>query len=419
MGLRLVGSRMLRKTDKNLLVSLDIGSAKVVVVVAEVLVNGSLELIGIGSCPSHGIKKGIVVDIDAVVGSVKKAIEEAELMSGCQIYSVYTGISGNHISSINSRGVVAIQQREVAQIDLHRVIESARAVPIPANKKVLHIIPQEFIIDNQSGIKEPLGMSGIRLEANIHMITSSISCAQNIVSCVRRCGIEVDDIVLAQLASSYAVLTDDEKQLGVCVVDIGGGTTDVSIYTEGAIRHTLSLPVAGSQVTNDLAVALRCSSEVAEGVKLKHGCTLQDLADEKQEISIEQLGKESSELSESDLVAVIEPRYEEILSLVNSELEELNLKSSLNSGVVLTGGAAQIKGIVNLAEKVFSLPVRLGIPGNVSGLTDRVQDPAFATAIGLLLHGANKQTDKPDRYHTGVRVKDLLGRLKSWFQGNF
>jgi cell division protein FtsA len=354
---------MAKKTDKSMIVGLDIGTSKLVAIVGEVNDNGQIEIIGIGSHASRGMKKGVVVNIESTVQSIQRAVEEAELMAGCQIHSVYTGIAGSHVKSLNSHGIVAIKDREVMPSDVDRVIDAARAVAIPADQRVLHILPQEFIIDSQEGIREPVGMSGVRLEAKVHLVTGSVSAAQNIIKCVRRCGLEVDDIILEQLASSHAVLTDDEKELGVCLVDMGGGTTDVAVFTEGAIRHTSVIPLAGDQVTNDIAVALRTPTQYAEEIKVKYACALRQLANPDDTIEVPSVGERPSRrLSRQTLAEVVEPRYEELLALVQSDLRRSGLEDLVAAGVVLTGGSAKMEGVIDLAEEVFHMPVRLGNP---------------------------------------------------------
>ena len=403
------------------MVGLDIGTSKVVAIVCEINADGQVEIIGIGSHPSRGLKKGVVVNIESTVQSIQRAVEEAELMAGCQIHSVYAGIAGSHIRSLNSHGIVAIRDNEVTAADVERVIDAARAVAIPADQKILHILPQEFIIDHQEGIREPIGMSGVRLEAKVHIVTGAVSAAQNIVKCVRRCGLEVDDIVLEQLASSYAVLTEDEKELGVCLVDIGGGTTDIAIFIDGAIRHTAVIPIAGDQVTNDIAVALRTPTQFAEEIKIKYGCALRQLANVNESIEVPSVGdRPPRRLARQTLAEVIEPRYEELLSLVQAELQRSGYEGLVAAGVVLTGGTAKMEGVVELAEEVFHLPVRLGLPQNVMGLADVVRNPIHATGVGLLLfacqnRGANRGADAKVR----DGVKGVWGRMKGWFQGSF
>ena len=411
---------MTKKTEKNLIVGLDIGTSKVVAIVGEVMPEGKIEVIGIGSHPSRGLKKGVVVNIESTVHSIQRAVEEAELMAGCQIHSVYAVIAGSHIRSLNSHGIVAIKDKEVAPGDVERVIDAARAVAIPADQKILHILPQEFLIDNQEGIKEPVGMSGVRLEAKVHMVTGAVSAAQNIIKCVRRCGLEVDDIILEQLASSYSVLTEDEKELGVCIVDIGGGTTDLAVFTEGSIRHTAVIPIAGDQVTNDIAVALRTPTQFAEEIKIKYACALTQMATADENIEVPSIGdRPSRRLARHTLAEVVEPRYEELLTLVQTELRRSGFEDLVAAGVVLTGGSSKIEGLVELAEEVFHMPVRLGVPQYVTGLVDVVRNPIFATGVGLLLFGHHNRDQRALEAGLGKGLRSVLDRMKGWFQGNF
>lgn len=411
---------MARKPDKNLIVGLDIGTSKVVAIVGEITADNEVEIIGLGSSRSRGLKKGVVVNIESTVHSIQRAIEEAELMAGCEIHSVYTGIAGSHIRSLNSHGIVAIRDNEVAVGDVDRVIDAARAVAIPADQKILHILPQEFVIDNQEGVKEPIGMSGVRLEAKVHMVTGAVSAAQNIIKCVRRCGLEVDDIILEQLASSYAVLTEDEKELGVCFVDIGGGTTDIAIFTDGAIHHTAVIPIAGDQVTNDIAVALRTPTQHAEDIKVQYACALTQLANPEESIEVPSVGdRPARRLARQTLAEVVEPRYEELFTLVQAELRRSGYEDMIAAGIVLTGGSSKMEGVVELAEEIFHMPVRVGVPQYVSGLADVVRNPIYSTGVGLLLFGRKHVHDNipPIRMNSGL--KNVLGRMKSWFQGNF
>jgi cell division protein FtsA len=411
---------MSKKTEKNLIVGLDIGTSKVVAIVGEVVPEGKIEVIGIGSHPSRGLKKGVVVNIESTVHSIQRAVEEAELMAGCQIHSVYAGIAGSHIRSLNSHGIVAIKDKEVAPGDVERVIDAARAVAIPADQKILHILPQEFLIDNQEGIKEPVGMSGVRLEAKVHMVTGAVSAAQNIIKCVRRCGLEVDDIILEQLASSYSVLTEDEKELGVCIVDIGGGTTDLAVFTEGSIRHTAVIPIAGDQVTNDIAVALRTPTQFAEEIKIKYACALAQMATADENIEVPSIGdRPPRRLARHTLAEVVEPRYEELLTLVQAELRRSGFEDLVAAGVVLTGGSSKIEGLVELAEEVFHMPVRLGVPQYVTGLVDVVRNPIFATGVGLLLFGYHNRDQRALEAGLGKGLRSVWDRMKGWFQGNF
>ncbi|UCH53582.1 MAG: cell division protein FtsA [Pseudomonadota bacterium] len=413
---------MAKKDDDRLIVGLDIGTSKVLAIVGEIAPTGEVEVIGVGHHPARGMKKGVVVNIESTVQSIQRAIEEAELMAGCQIHSVFAGIAGSHIQSFNSHGVVAIKDKEVGPGDIDRVMAAARALAIPADQKVLHVLPQEFIIDKQEGIREPIGMSGVRLEAKVHIVTGAVSAAQNIVKCVRRCGLEVDDIILEQLASSMATLTDDEKELGVSLVDIGGGTTDISVFTEGAIRHTAVIPIAGDQVTNDIAVALRTPTQNAEEIKKKYGCALTQLASRDESIEVPSVGdRPPRSLSRQTLAEVIEPRIEELFGLVQAELRRSGFEDVLGSGIVLTGGSSKMEGMIDLAEEVFHMPVRLGLPQYVGGLKGVVQNPIYATGVGLVLYGARLQNGKPYRAHEGktAGVRSVLKRMKSWFEGNF
>ncbi len=410
---------MSKRAEKNLIVGLDIGTSKVVAIVAEVSPNG-MEIIGIGSHPSRGLKKGVVVNIESTVQSIQRAVEEAELMAGCQIHSVYAGIAGSHIRSLNSHGIVAIRDTEVANADVERVIDAARAVAIPADQKILHILPQEYIIDKQEGIREPVGMSGVRLEAKVHMVTGAVSAAQNIVKCVKRCGLEVDDIILEQLASSYSVLTEDEKELGVCLVDIGGGTTDIAVFTDGAIRHTAVIPIAGDQVTNDIAVALRTPTQHAEEIKIKYACALTQLASADQTIEVPSVGDRAPRrLARQTLAEVVEPRYEELLTLIQAELRRSGFENLIAAGVVLTGGSSKMEGVVELAEEIFHMPVRLGVPQYVTGLVDVVRNPIHATGVGLLLFGHKHGHDSSGEGFSGGSQAGMWERMRGWFKGNF
>jgi cell division protein FtsA len=408
---------MAKKTERNLIVGLDIGTSKVAAIVGELTSDGNIEIIGIGTTPSRGLKKGVVVNLESTVQSIQRAIEEAELMAGCQIKSVFAGIAGSHIRSLNSHGIVAIKDKEVTQYDIDRVIDSARAVAIPADQKILHILPQEFVIDLQDGIKEPIGMSGIRLEAKVHMVTGSVSASQNIIKCIRRCGLEVEDIVLEQLASCNSVLTEDEKELGVCLIDIGGGTTDIAIFVEGAIKHTAVIPIAGDQVTNDIAVALRTPTINAEEIKRKYACALTQLASVDGTIEVPSIGDRAPrKISMQNLAEIIEPRYEELMLLVQSELRRSGNEELIAAGVVLTGGSSKVMGLIELAEEIFHMPVRMGGPQNVTGLTEVVKNPVHSTGVGLLMYGKDHQSLGRSS------DSDSLGwfsKMKNWFQGNF
>lgn len=406
-------------TDKNFIVGLDIGTSKIVCLVGEVQEDGEIEVISIGSHPSTGLKKGVVVDIKATVGSIQRAVEEAELMAGCEVHSVFAGIAGSHINSLNSHGIVAIKDGEVTQNDVDRVIDAAQAVAIPADRKILHILPQEFIIDEQEGIHQPVGMSGVRLETRVHIVTGAVSAAQNIEKCVRHCGLDVCDLTLEQLASSYAVLSDDEKELGVCLVDIGGGTTDIAVFTEGSIRHTAVIPIAGDQVTNDIAVALRTPTIHAEEIKIRYGCALTQLAATEETIKVASIGdRPSRTLSRQTLAEVIEPRYEELLQLIHAELRRSGFDHLLAGGIVMTGGSSKVEGLIDLAEEVFHMPVRLGIPQLVTGMAEVINNPIHATGVGLLLFGLENGASR-ERSLGGGGFREMWGRMKSWFQGNY
>jgi cell division protein FtsA len=412
---------MAKKSEKNIIAGLDIGTSKVVALIGEVAVDGSIEIIGIGRHPSRGLKRGVVVDIEATVNSIQRAVQEAELMAGCEVRTVYTGIAGSHIRSLNSHGIVAIRDQEVSQADVERVIDAAKAVVIPADQKILHILPQEFIIDNQGSIREPVGMAGVRLEARVHIVTGAVSAAQNIAKCVRRCGLEVSDIILEQLASSHAVLTDDEKELGVCLIDIGGGTTDIAIFSEGAIQYTSVIPIAGDQVTNDIAMALRTPTKSAEAIKLNYGCAMSELANVSQMIDVlsvnERPGRKISARALSDVVSA---RYEELFTLVRNELRRSGFEELIAAGIVLTGGASNVNGAIELAEMCFEMPVRHGCALQISGLAEATTNPSLATSVGLLLHGFQQQYE--GGYNVPVLNDSTNGmwlRMKKWFHGNF
>lgn len=411
---------MVRKSDRNLIVGLDIGTSKVACIVGELNGDNDIEVVGIGTHPSRGIKKGVVVNLETTVLSIQRAVEEAELMAGCRINSVYAGIAGSHITSMNSHGIVAIRDKEVTQADVDRVIDSARAVAIPADQKILHILPQEFVIDRQEGIREPIGMSGIRLEARVHIVTGAVSAAQNIVKCIRRCGLEVEDIILDQLASCTAVLSEDEKDLGVCLVDIGGGTTDIAVFTDGAIRHTAVIPIAGDQVTNDIAVALRTPTQFAEEIKIRHGCALTQLAKLEDTIEVPSIGdRPARKISRLNLAEIVEPRYEELLLLVQGELRRSGFEDLIAAGLVITGGSARVEGLTELAEEIFHVPVRVGVPQYVTGLADVVRNPIYATGAGLLLFARQHHVGGDRQFVSGQGFKGVWTRMRNWFNGSF
>jgi cell division protein FtsA len=411
---------MAKKIDRKMIVGLDIGTSKVVAIVGEITNDNEVEIVGLGSSRSRGLKKGVVINIESTVQSIQRAVEEAELMAGCTIHSVYAGIAGSHIRSLNSNGIVAIRDNEVTAGDVERVIDAASAVAIPADQKILHIIPQEFVIDNQEGVREPVGMSGVRLEVKVHMVTGAVSAAQNIIKCVRRCGLEVDDIILEQLASSHSVLTEDEKDLGVCLVDIGGGTTDIAVFRDGAIQHTAVIPIAGDQVTNDIAVALRTPTQHAEDIKVQYACALTQLANPEETIEVPSVGDRATRrLARQTLAEVVEPRYEELFTLIQGELRRSGFEDMVAAGVVLTGGSSKMEGVVELAEEIFHMPVRIGIPQYVTGLSDVVKNPIYATGVGLLLFGYKHVHEAAKTVHMQKGIRHVLERMKSWFQGNF
>ena len=383
-----------RKNQEQLLVGLDIGTSKIATIVALADEAGDIDIIGVGTSDCHGLKKGVVVDIESTVQSIQRSVQEAELMAGCEISSVSVGVAGTHISSMNSHGIVGIKDKEVTQGDIDRVIEAAGAVAIPADQRILHVIPQEYLIDDHDGIQQPLGMSGVRLEAKVHIVTCADSAIQNVTKCVMRCGLEVDSIILQQLASGYAVLSKDEKELGVCMVDIGAGTTDISIYTGGAIRHTAIIPIAGDQVTNDIAVAIRTPTQSAEEIKIRFGCAISQMIGTDESFDVTSVSeRKSMKMSRQTLAEVIQPRYEELLNLIMIELRRSGFEELIPAGIVLTGGSSRMEGVPELAEEIFHAPVRLGIPKNVSGLQDVVKNPIYAATVGLIQAGLSTYGD--------------------------
>jgi cell division protein FtsA len=406
----------------NLVVGLDIGTTKICAVVAEQTENG-VDIVGIGTHPSRGLRKGVVVDIDATVNSIKRAVEEAELMADCEITSVYAGVAGGHIRAFNSHGVVAVKDREVRDGDVKRVIDAAKAVAIPMDREVIHVIPQEFIIDDQDGIREPLGMSGVRLEAKIHIVTAAVTSAQNIVKCCNRAGLNVMDIVLEPLASAEAVLANDERDLGVCMIDIGGGTTDIAVFDDGSIKNTSVLGLGGYHLTNDIAVGLRTPFDEAERIKKKFGVASARYLGSDDVISVPSVGgRKPREISRKILCEIIEPRVEEILSLARQELIRAELIDKIPSGVVLTGGASALEGIADLAEEIFEAPVRQGLPTSIGGLQDVVRSPMYSTGVGLVLFGFDQQrSSRSSRFR--IRDESIFGRVKQrmrdWFYAEF
>jgi len=413
-----VRGMMPRKAEKSLVVGLDVGTSKIVAIVGEIQADGSVEVIGLGSHPSHGLKRGVIVDMASTEQAIQRAVEEAELMAGCEIHSVFAGISGNHIGSLNSDGTVAIKDKEVSEGDVERVLDAARAVPVAADQKILHVLPQEYVIDNQDGIRQPIGMAGVRLEAHVHVVTAALSATQNINKCVSRCGLVIDELIMQPLAASYSVLTEDEKDLGVCLVDIGAGTTDIAVFTDGAIRHTACIPIAGDQVTNDIAVALRTPTQHAEDIKIKYACALEQLARNDETIQVPSVGDRTSRrLARQTLAQVVEARYRELFSLVLAELRRSGLENMVAAGLVMTGGASRIEGTEDLAEEIFHMPVRLATPQGVQGLADVVSNAIHATGVGLLLYGS--QADSSRSLLTVGGGETFFDRIRSWFRGEF
>jgi cell division protein FtsA len=407
------------KEYKDLVVGLDIGTAKVMAVVAEVLPDGELRVAGLGIASAHGLKRGVVVNIDATVQSIQQALKEAEMMADCKITRVYTGITGSHIRGQNSTGMVIVRDKEVTPVDVARVVETAKAINIPNDQRLLLVEPQEFVIDGHE-VKEPIGMSGGRLEVKVHIVTGAQSAAENIIKCVRRCGLEVDQLVLNPSASSHAVLTEDEKDLGVALVDVGAGTTDVAIFTDGAIRHTAVIPIAGDLITSDIAMALRTPTKDAEEIKVEYGVAKQLLADPSEQLEVPGLGDRAPRmLSRQALAGVIEPRVEEIFSLVHQVIRESGYEELLSSGIVLTGGAAVMPGMVELGEDIFLKPVRKGIPLYHGSLHDMVANPRSATVMGLLEEARLGRARGIKAAQQAGSVKTLFGRIKDWFLGNF
>ena len=407
------------KDNRDLLVGLDIGTSKVVALVAELEADGQFNVVGVGQTASKGLKKGVVVNIEATVQSIQQALEEAEVMADRRIVQVFTGIAGNHIFSFNSSGMVAIRDKEVGSTDVERVLETAKAINIPTDQQILHILIQEFIIDGQEDVREPIGMSGLRLEVKVHIVTGAVSAAQNIVKCVRRCGLEVNDLILQPLASSLAVLTEDEKELGVVLVDIGGGTTDIAIYSQGSIRHTAVIPIAGDQITNDIAMALRTPTVEAEDLKIHYGIARQDMADSTAMIDVPGVGdREPRPISKQALAAVIEPRVEELFTLVLGVVRDSGYEGMVSSGIVLTGGTSLMPGMVDLAEQVFLKPARIGTPEYRGHLHEVLRSPRFSTGIGLLMEG-QAQLMRGRRVSQSGSFQDTFLRMKEWFAGNF
>jgi len=419
---------MANMTQAPMIVAVDIGTSKVVCMVAQInQAEQSLEIVGYGMKPSRGMRKGVVVNIDQMQEAIQGAVAEAELMADCRIHSAYIGIAGSHIGGRNSQAVVAIRDGEVTQTDIERVIDAAKSGANPADQRILHVLPQEFIVDDQGDVRNPLGMAGVRLEGHIHLVTCSANAAQNLEKCVRGAGLAIDDIVLEQVASSHGVLTDDEKDLGVCLVDIGGGTTDIAVFVRGAIRHTAVIPIAGDQVTNDIAMALRTPTPAADEIKVRYACVVPQMVDPEQTISVPGMGdRPARTLARQTLSAVVEPRYEELFSIVQMELERCGYADQLAAGVVMTGGSAKIEGAVQLAESIFHLPVRIGMPKSLKlgGMEELLHNPIYATGIGLLFYGMQRTLASGQNNSVrAIRREDegasLMGKVKGWFASNF
>ena len=395
-------------------VGLDIGTTKICTVVGE-MVDDQVNIIGLGTYPSKGLRKGVVINIESTVQSIKKAVEEAELMAGCEITSVYAGIAGGHIKGINSHGVIAVKNREITASDVKRVIDAASAVAIPMDREVIHIIPQEFIVDDQDGIRDPVGMSGVRLEGRVHIVTGAITSAQNIIKCANRAGLDVDDIVLEQLGSSDAVLTPEEKDLGVAIIDIGGGTTDLIIFASGSIKHTAVVSLAGSHITSDISMGLRTPLEEAEKIKIRYGCCLASMVRKDETIEVPSVGgRKPRVLSRQTLAEIIEPRVEEILTLVQNEVSRTGFGNLIASGIILTGGSTILEGMPELAEQIFNLPVRRGTPTGIGGLVDMVNSPMYATGVGLVLYGSRNKEQARFKVGEGNIFSKVTHRMKEW-----
>ncbi|MBA2849439.1 cell division protein FtsA [Thermosulfuriphilus ammonigenes] len=402
-------------SEKDIIVGLDVGTTKICCVVAEVD-DQEVHIIGLGTHPSVGLRKGVVVNIESTVNSIRRAVEEAELMAGCEITQVYVGIAGSHVKGFNSDGVIAVKGGEVTEEDVNRVIDAARAVAIPLDREVIHILPQEYIVDDQPGILDPVGMSGVRLEAKVHIVTAAVTAAQNLIKCANRAGLDVVDIVLQPLASAEAVLTDEEKDLGVALIDFGGGTTDLAIFSGGTIKHTAVLGIGGHNVTNDIAVGLRCPMSEAEKIKIRHGHCLAALVSPEEVIEVPSVGdRRPRKLSRQILAEIIEPRVEELLTLMDAELVKSSLKPLISSGVVITGGSALIPGLPEMADQIFELPTRIGYPKGYKGLADVVENPKFATAVGLVLYGVQNQPERKFRIRDGNIFNRVMQRMKRWF----
>ncbi|GAA5139222.1 cell division protein FtsA [Thalassotalea piscium] len=411
---------MAKANERNLIVGLDIGTSKISVAVGEITADNKLSIVGVGNQPSRGMDKGGVNDLNLVIQSIQRAINEAELMADCHITSVYLGISGKHISCQNENGMVPINDKEVVQEDVDNVIHTARSVPISAERRMLHVLPQEFSIDCQDGIKSPIGMSGVRMEAKVHIITCANDMAKNIVKCVERCDLKADQLIFSSLASSYAVLTDDEKELGICVIDIGAGTMDISVFTGGALRHTAVIPVAGNQVTSDIAKIFRTPLSHAEDIKVKYACALRQMVSMEENIEVPSVGgRPARSMSRHTLAEVVEPRYQELFELIQEEIRECGLEDQIAAGYVLTGGTAKMEGVVEFAEEVFQMPVRVAQPKDICGLKEYVNDPAYATVVGLLHYGMQASESQVKESKATDGVVSIGTRILAWFKGEF
>ncbi len=405
------------KDDNQLIVALDVGTSKIVVIVSELQPDGILKIIGLGQHISKGLKKGVVVNIESTMQAIQRAVEEAELMSDCKIKDVYTGIAGSHIKSLNSHGMVKVKDLEVSKMDIDRVIETAQAISLPPEQQVLHVLIQEYVLDDQHDIKEPLGMSGMRLEVKVHIVSGAIAAAQNIIKCIKRCGLDVVELVLQPLASSEAVLTKDERELGVCLIDVGGGTTDIVVIKDGSIQHTAVLPIAGDQITNDIAVAFRTPIQSAEDIKINYGTAIASMASANEIIEIPLVdGLEPKKITTQALSQVIEPRVTELFELISNELHRSRTGGIIASGIVITGGSSMLNGIVKLGERIFDMPMRMGVPRDIDGLLQVIENPRYATGVGLL----KMAKEEMDNNESGSNsVSQLLYRIKKWFQRNF
>jgi len=409
-----------KKDQNNMIAALDIGTSKVVVIVAELQPDGVLKIIGKGQHVSKGLKKGVVINIENTMQAIQRAVEEAELMADCKITEVYTGIAGSHIKSINSHGMVIIKDEEVTQMDIDRVRETAEAITLPTDEEVLHTLDQEYIVDGQQDIKEPLEMSGSKLNVKVHIISGSIAARMNIIKCIKRCGLDVTHLVFQPLASSEAVLTEDEKELGVCLIDIGGGTTDIAVIKNGAFQHTAVIPVAGDQITNDIATAFRTTTQSAGDIKETYGSAMPSLSSINEIIQIPLVdGQEPMEITTKALAQVIEPRIEELFEKIQNEINRSRMGSTIASGIVITGGSSLLKGMVELGEKIFGMPVRIGIPRDIDGLLQVVENPRYSTGVGLLIMGKNDLQNSINKAAKGNSISHILKRAKMWFQGNF